>query len=296
MKKALFLLLGVILLSCKSNKLDEGDPGILHIGTFNIQWLGDGIDDKKKRDSVDYANTAGVIREMNADIICLQEVENDSAMNLLMPHLPGYKFILGKSGWLLNQGIIYRENIEIESHGDYFPLAVVENRTRPGFWFRAKKNNFDFYGMVVHFKSTSRWDSTDEMRRRSFEIRSEQSEMLDNWADSVLALGGEEDIILIGDFNDNPTRKKSRNLAALLEDNQFDFITKDMKSCANPLWDNIDHIAITKSISERIIPGTMRMIDQKSMLSDEAAEMVSDHCPVVVGINCEMPDNDGEGI
>ena len=43
------------------------------LGTFNIAWLGDGENDREKRSESDYERIAAIIKDMNADVIGLQE-------------------------------------------------------------------------------------------------------------------------------------------------------------------------------------------------------------------------------
>jgi len=102
------------------------------LGTFNLEWLGDGIDDKKPRSSADYMKFAEIIANSGMEIVGVQEVENPSAMKKIMKYLPDYKFIVGNKGSAQNLGLIYKNTIQVESLGEYTPLKVEPELTRPG--------------------------------------------------------------------------------------------------------------------------------------------------------------------
>lgn len=291
MKKIiLFLLVTFLFSSCSTTKFQR-DESMLIIGTFNMEWLGDGVDDRVSRSEYDYKRLADIIKDTHIDVIGLQEVENDIAVERIMKYLPGYKYIIGNTGYIQNPAIIYRDTVKILSYDNYKPLDVQSGRTRAGLALTVKKGNFDFNMMIVHFKSTSRYDSTDELRNLSFEYRKMQSAVLKNWADSISNNTNEKDIILLGDFNDNPKRSNT-NLSPILFGNNYLFISENLRSCKNPNWDNIDHIVLNRSSFARFVQGSVYTYDFTAKYEDYEIEKISDHCPVLCRFNISEPDND----
>lgn len=292
MKKIIALFL--IILGAYSCATNDGqlEPGSLKIATFNMEWLGDGVKDMKPRDSQDYKKLAEIIRNTQADIIAVQEIENATALQKVLAYLPGYSFALSNDEWIQKCGIIYKTGIEAHIVGDYYPIAVKPNRTRPGLVVNFKKDNFDFTMMCVHFKSTSSYDSTDEMRKESYELRKEQSSAVFHWADSILKNSPEKDIIIAGDFNDNPLRKKYNNLASMTTGNELTFLTQELKSCKNEKWDAIDHIVVSESIMKRYLANSDHYFDIYYIYKPYEVKKLSDHCPVIVSFDSGMPDND----
>ncbi|MFM7338910.1 MAG: hypothetical protein ACKO2H_02245, partial [Bacteroidota bacterium] len=144
-------------------------------------------------------------------------------------YLPDYSAFIGKNGRSQNVGFLYRTSLSIKDLGEYSPIAIDPNRNRPGYVVQIKKGNFDCVLMSVHFKSTSRYDSTDELRIESRNMRTEQSKRALSWMDSILQLGNEQDLFIIGDFNDFPKRKKDQTLQSLAESNTGVFLTSDLK-------------------------------------------------------------------
>jgi predicted extracellular nuclease len=269
------------------------DLNPLSIATFNIAWLGDGEGkDVIPRAKEHYALIADIINETSADIIALQEIENMQALNQLLVHLPDYTAILGSGGKSQNVGFMYRKSLKVESIGEYLPIAIDPSRNRPGYVVKVKKGNFDCYVMSVHFKSTSRFDSTDEMRIESRRMRRDQSQKAMAWIDSIKSNNIDQDIFIVGDLNDFPKREKEPTLQALTNSSEITFLTSEMKSCKFQNFYVIDHIIASKSAQNRFIKGSERIIDIYSMHSKEVVEKISDHCPIVMQFDVTQPDND----
>ena len=291
----LFVIFSILLFFSGCNKSKEfsnsTDPDYITIATFNCEWLGDGIDDNKPRTAEDYENLAKVIADTKADIIALQEVENNRALNIIIKYLPNYKYICGKNGGEQNLALLYNNNLNLSNIEEYMPLNVEENTTRPGLMAYCKKGNLDFWIMNVHLKSTSGYDSTDYLKQRSYELRSYQANILSFWVDSVLS-HNEKDLIILGDFNDNPKKKNNQTLQVLANNTNIDFQTADFKSCKNAFWNSIDHIITSKNIEKRILAGSLMMMNTYNFYGKQSADKISDHCPVVITFEVKSPDDD----
>ncbi len=269
------------------------DQNPLSIATFNIAWLGDGVGNENvPRTKDEYKLIADIINETSADIIALQEIENMQALNQLLVYIPEYTAVLGTNGKSQNVGFMYKKSLNVESLGEYQPIAVDPSRNRPGYVVKVHKGNFDCYIMSVHFKSTSRFDSTDELRIASRMMRREQSQKAVLWIDSIKSNNIDQDIFIVGDLNDFPKREKEPTLQALTSSPDITFLTSDMKSCKFQNFYVIDHIIASKSAYNRFIKGSERIIDIYSMHSKEVVDKISDHCPIVMQFDVTQPDND----
>lgn len=288
-----FLFIVVLFGGCQANKyIIEPDSKTITVATFNTEWLGDGIDDTKERFSYDYEKIAKILYMTNADIIALQEVENEKAIEKVTEYLQGYNFFVANGTGKQNVAFLYNPKLEIRIVGDYQPINVEPGRTRPGLIAYVKKGNFDFILMNVHLKSTSRYDSTDELREKSYKLRQEQATAISNWVDSLQKYSKEKDIIILGDFNDNPLRKSHPTLTPLLINKKLSFLTAELKSCQNPKWDNIDNIVVTTSVLGRVIFNSLHQINFYQLLNKKEAKTISDHCPVIISFDIIEPDND----
>ncbi|OGU12049.1 MAG: hypothetical protein A2475_11875 [Ignavibacteria bacterium RIFOXYC2_FULL_35_21] len=278
--------------ACEQNGNASNNPDTISIATFNISWLGDGIDDELPRTDADLQRIADIISQLNPDIMGLQEIENDAAINKLLKYLPDYESFIGTNGGNQNPCVIYKKGIEVSEESEYTPLIVEPYKTRPGLIAKVRKGNFDFIMLVVHLKSTSRYDSTAELEQYSRKLRKQQSGIISFWADSILSLKTEKDIIILGDFNDYPNRVTNPTLTSIAENPHLNFITHDLKSCKFPILNGIDHIIASDDASKRYVLGSLRLYDFFSSMSESEIEKVSDHCPVLVQFEVKTKYND----
>lgn len=265
---------------------------VVRVGTFNIEWLGDGENDTKDRSEEDYKLIADVIKKTDFDIIGLQEIENDDALNKLLKFLPEFKGnVLEKSG-KQNLAFIHKNDVIIDTFYEYSPIAINPSRNRSGLVVHARKGNFDWIMLVVHLKATSRFDDTEEKRLESIQTRAKQAEIVSKWVDSVLSNSKEKDIILVGDLNDNPRRGDNSAIYPLKGNNNIEILTENEQSCKNDKWDIIDHIIVSKSAKNRYIQNSLFIENFYSIYDPETAKKISDHCPVGVAFDITAPDND----
>lgn len=278
------------LLACHT---PQGAPeNTVTIGTFNIEWLGDGASDLKPRSDQECLLIADVIARTGVDVLGVQEVENDVALRRVTRYLDGYTGYLADAGIKQNVGLIVRKGVQVEPLGTYDALTLGRKGLRPGYVVRCTKGSFDWVMMVVHLKSTSRHDSTNQLRDESRQIRLEQVALLKRWSDSVIAAGKERDVIIVGDFNDFTSRRQNATLTPLLESSSMQFLTGALKSCKNDNWTTIDHVVVSTSAQERVMKGSERMENTRAFLQPQMADAVSDHCPVIVRFSTAGPDND----
>ncbi len=265
--------------------------GYLTVATFNIAWLGDGHGDKILRSGDDIYNIATVIRDCGAEIIALQEIENERALRRIMSFLPNWNFIFEDNGGKQNLAFIFRDYIEVTGAELIKNRLAGIGRTRPPFMAHVRAGNFDFYIVTLHFKATSRYDDTKEKVKRSFKIRKAQSNMLNTWARTILDSSKERDLVILGDFNDNPDNKRGL-LKALKENAQLEFVTKDLRSCRNKNWRGVDHVLLSKSAGMRMLKNSQRSYDFQYTFSKAESRRISDHCPVIVTFSLKAEDND----
>ncbi|NLO18721.1 MAG: hypothetical protein GX121_02410 [Ignavibacteria bacterium] len=281
-KYILLLALIITLYSCK----EEGKDYLV-LGTFNVEWLGDGVNDRVKRSESDYKNIAELILDTESDIIGLQEVENDEAILRLLKYLPDYKAIVSSGGNQQKVAFLYNSSLQIKDWSEYSELAIEGNRTRPGLVLSVQKKNFKCAVMVVHLKSTSRYDDTKEKKERSQNLRESQAQVISNWADSMIANNIEKNLVILGDFNDTPTRKINPTLKPLMDNKSLFFLTTSLKSCKYPTWYVIDHVLISESMKRHYEENSVFFYDFRSKFSDLSLKMISDHCPITARFRIE---------
>lgn len=287
-----FIFALLLLVSC-SNNIPEHKANSITIATFNVEWLGDGNGDQKSRSEGDYKRIADVIKKTGADIIACQEIENQVALGRVAKYLPEFNHYVAKPSGAQNLGVLYKSNLSVEVIGNYDPIAIDPKRNRPGLELYVKAGNFDFSMMIVHLKSTSRYDDTEEKRVASVETRLLQAKAIKQWVDEKTQKGKEQDYIILGDYNDAPKREKNGSLGILLSDPNLDFITKDTKSCGKYSDSyTIDNILVSKSALKRCYLESLMTFDFTQSYTKEQLKQLSDHCPVAVQFDTSAPDND----
>ncbi len=221
----------------------------------------------------------------------MQEIESSEAIERVLKYLPQYDYFIDDHSGAQNVGLIYNRELEVEVLDVYEPIRVGNKHLRPGLWSRIKKGNFDFYTMVVHFKSTSRYDKGEEGKKRSRGIRRKQAEIVNHWADSVLTNGAEKDLIILGDFNDYPDRKRYNTLNKI-NSKSLEFITSDLYSCKFEKLKGIDHLLISTSAKNRLLPKSVGVYNLHKAYKKNIAKNISDHCPVYARFDIKKSDND----
>ncbi len=287
----------LLLLSCSKKKLDETasysngfKKSEITIGTFNMEWFGDGVNDRIDRVEIDYKHFAEIFKKMDADIIGLQEIENPEAMQRVLKYLPDYSYFLTIEGGQQKCGVLFKKSIKVNIVNEYSPLAVDGRRTRPGLLVSAKAGNFNFLLMIVHLKSSSHFENTETKRERSIQLRTEQSEVLAKWSDSVLSKGNESDLIIVGDFNDTPRRKKNNTILPLMS--KMTFLTENEKSCKYPSSYAIDQIVVSSNAKKRLTPNSLFVYNIFSMFNESDVKALSDHCPITAKFDVKADDSD----
>lgn len=287
--KIISIILLLILISCtetsktQENIYDDNDK-ILLLGTFNIEWLGEGNNDRKPRVEEDYKNIAEVIKKTGVEFFGLQEIENENSLLRVLKYLPDWTYIFNKShSSSLNTCFIFKKYLNVEDLGNYEGINVEKQTTRPGSVVRLKHGKLDIHILNVHLKSTSGYDNTDEKKEHSYMLRRLQSIEIVNFKDSIINNNINNKVIVLGDFNDNPIREEESNI--LLLDSNFKFPTKYLASCKNEFWDVIDHIILSDDLFNHYQPSSAYVFDIFSVFLNQKADMISDHCPVMIRLN-----------
>lgn len=142
------LLLGVAVVALQFCPLDEArhhPPHVetastsqarassLRIWTWNLNWLhhrdGAGLN---KRDALDYAALARYVRQIDADVVVVQEVDGEEALRRIFD--PGvYAFHVSSRDNVQRVAIVYKRSLEVVRHPDVVAVArVYSERLRYG--------------------------------------------------------------------------------------------------------------------------------------------------------------------
>lgn len=265
---------------------EESKTHVARIGTWNLEWFG-----ALGRSDADITKLADIIRELNIDVLALQEITCPRALEKLKKELQRYDCFISPQRIPQKPALLWRtDRVEkVCFDEDAFEalrgVAVtgLDRESRQPLVFRMKIDEFDFTLMVVHLKSVPEAE-------RSVRIRNVQYDSINVWlAKELGSPGADQDIIIAGDFNSFATGVSSERLvsaghvkftSANLAQDEYSNIWYDHEGNRN--LSLVDHIVITAALEQ----GEFRLIepikDLDSELGADAYETrISDHLPVI---------------
>lgn len=239
-----------------------------------------------------------VARQMDADIIAVQEVENSAAAALIWPASEYDFYINMKSPWIQRTGFVVRKNsVIVEGVTDIPALGSVFNgdHSRHGLELQIKaKNGKSIKLLSVHLKSgcfdkalSSNFATRRDARKDvvTCTVLKNQAPALEEWLDSNLKAGFQ--VMIIGDFNrrfDSDiefSKDANQSLFAELSDGDpvgatlfrptYGFkAAKDCRVGGSP-W-LIDHVLMSGDLGRHYVG--------KSLVQYAASLHGSDHCAI----------------
>jgi endonuclease/exonuclease/phosphatase family metal-dependent hydrolase len=228
---------------------------------------------------------ASIILESDADVVGVQELSDQGAFETLVGALPGYDGLLADDAdAFYRAGIVYRADriavidtkllFENESYAFPRPVLKATVRARGG----DGATDFDFTFLVLHLKAQV--DAESESRRRAACSR------LHEWMATELQTTPEQDIVAVGDWNDELTDAPADNVfQALLDRPQiYTFLTMPLAEQGAvsylPYDRLIDHVLVTASALEDYGQGQTAVLEPDRTVVNYRG-VVSDHRPVL---------------
>ena len=232
----------------------------------------------KVRSSADYAALAGYARELDADVLAIQEVENqDTAARVL----PGYRFCLTGSSAAQNVGFAIRRGISFRCEPDYLPLALGGRLRRGAVLTLFPGTASETRLMAVHLKS----GCPRNRRKPNVSACSQWQQQLPLLSQWVSAQTGR--YAVLGDFNRELGGGEPDGLLATLQQagrgRLIDAAGDTRYVSCWPGQSNanaIDHILLGGGLQSSVVPGSYGRLGYRS--SDVRRYQLSDHCPVSV--------------
>ncbi|MCB9781237.1 MAG: endonuclease/exonuclease/phosphatase family protein [Alphaproteobacteria bacterium] len=272
----------------------------IQVGTFNADWLWDHTGGEyEPRTEVDFRMVGKLLSTYDFELMALQEVNGDAAMELL--ELPdSYDWIVGTTGWSQNLAILYKPAvIEIES---------VRQITLPGTQWPSKdplvaRVRHRDSGLAFTFVSAhlGAFDDTE-----SAEYRQNQILQLKAFLDEELPVDEAgtdfaDHVIVAGDLNDTfaGIHGSIDTLEPFEEDPAWTFATEDtLEYTQISHKSKIDHILLSEAIVDRY--GERGQEDGCKVVAHDrispwasyeggwnGEQVVSDHRPVWIYVDVE---------
>ena len=228
------------------------EPAALQVGTFNVEWLWAGYEDGyRPRNAVDYAMVARLFLAFDLELVALQEINGDPAMELLGLS-DEWSWALGASGWSQNPGLLWRNDRVHVDNVREIALEVNEWPSKDPLVadVSALDGSLAFTVVVVCFMPYS--DNEHAAHRYA------QAEQLHRWITQVLVLEEQrapfhDHVVVLGDFNDafTPLNSSYPSLEIWRDDPGFTVLTDGSPEYSQISYRSlIDHIAVSEPMLE----------------------------------------------
>ena len=282
MKKTLILIL-LLLTGCGITGLSIEDlipqePQIkscspnITIASFNIRKFSD-----NSRTDEELKQIAEVLSEF--DLIAVQEVLGDPIiLNRTVEMLPGYDFIVSEEVGNVQKeryAFIFNDKIDVVTKGKTY-YDKFDNFLREPYYATFKSGEFDFKIITVHILYGDRAsDRTGEMKQIASVYKYYQEK------------DSENDLILTGDFNTQPTQDNFEYIWAIPD---VTIAIQEGKSTIGKTGNLYDNIIFDSNTDEYTRLSGIHYFDS-GMDMDKAKEAISDHRPVY-SVFCTGVDDD----
>lgn len=254
-----------------------------HAGTFEIMtW---NIENFPQAGATTVNHVKTIIRNLDVDLIAVEEIGSISSFNTLLDSLPGWNGVLSgdtygtwyqKTGFLYKSDLISMSNVQniFDGDNDWYafprpPLAAyVQVKDGSG-------TKYDFNLIVLHLKAYG--DEESRLRRLA------ACEDLKEYMDAEIGAGADPDFIVLGDWNDSVNDSQDSNVFnVFLEDSEhYRFLTKNLNGQFSYINSSlIDHILITSDSNFEYGQGSTQVLYLDDEFRPYPTE-VSDHRPVV---------------
>ena len=299
MKNTLLIMPALFLVLCSSFISQATE---LKLASWNIAWLGS--HEYNHRTKTDYQQLAMYAKQLDADVIALQEVESEYWARKVFGN--DYDYYFSTKDWVQRVGVAIKksQNFTVEAK-EYKALDV--GKVRYGMDVTLTKNGKTLHLLAVHLKSgcfaapldgrsVKAMPSTsvkEEKHKEACTKLSKQITPLEQWID--LHASQDAAYIVLGDFN----RRFSQDIAlkysedkglwqALNDDGKETLWTPTMTANSG-CWggyykEYIDHIIFGPKAKEKYIESSFEQLIFKPKYTKESSRNLSDHCPISVKI------------
>lgn len=247
-----------------------------------------------ERSARDFELLARYARELDADVIALQEVDGPDAARLVFP---GYRFCFTARPHVQNNGFAIREGIPYRCGQDVTELSLGDTVRRGAELILFPDEPHEIRLLSVHLKAGC---SRDRLSSRNDACRdlARQVAALEAWIDAQASAGRR--FAVLGDFNRDllGERGPARDAAGRLlqvwpeiddgEPPEADLFNaaegQRFRNCTpgQRFSSYIDHIVLSRSLARAVVPGTFERLTYRP--ADAHRARLSDHCPLSIRV------------
>ncbi len=254
-----------------------GGPTTLDLAAWNIENF------PKSPRAV--ALAADVITSLDLDLIVVEEVASVDAWDELLALLPEHDGVLSSHRYTATSyqkiGLIYRSGLVTVGTPELLFIADGYAFPRPPFKVHVDAAGYDVDLIGVHLKAGGAPDDGDR--------RAAAARILDVYLADQIASGGEDEVIVLGDYNEVITSPEGRDrLAPLLAPERYRLRTRAAAEAGGYSFVPtpgrvIDHLLTTAGLEAELgeLPAIIPRLDTQVPRYDAD---LTDHVPVVLSM------------
>ena len=227
------------------------------------------------RSSADFAMLAGYARQLDADVVAFQEVEDAETAAKVFS---GYVFCLTGRGEAQNVGFAIRAGLAHRCAPDFLPLSLGDSLRRGAVVVLFPGTADEIHLLGVHLKSGCARDALPA-RSRACSALGRQLPLLGDWIRAATTAG--QRFAVLGDFN----RDLDPDLAAALPE-VLDLVDAAQGTAFSNCYPGqtftryIDHILLGGELARNRVPGSFQRLHY--LPRDARRYRLSDHCPISI--------------
>jgi endonuclease/exonuclease/phosphatase family metal-dependent hydrolase len=252
------------------------------------------VANSKERSRADFSALARYARQLNADVVALQEVDGPVVARRLFAD---HNFCFSTRQHVQNLGFAIRRGLKYRCENDLRALSLGDTVRRGALLTLWPGEPNELRLLAVHLKSGCGRRPLDTGKTECA-VLARQVPILETWIDAQAAAG--LPFAVLGDFNRDLTRDPGparteagalRSLWAEIDD--ADPPAADLTLAANygafrncSVAQNfsgfIDHIVLSRDLKPLVVPGSFGRITYETQ--DAVLRRLSDHCPVAISL------------
>jgi endonuclease/exonuclease/phosphatase family metal-dependent hydrolase len=276
----------------------------LRLATWNLEWLVDGstaraariacrdagisalpcdVVRELSRNSADLAHLADYAKQLDADVIAFQEVQNEAIARRVFR---GYRICMNKGPELQHVGFALRPGLARDC-GHPLTTLARNGQGRAGLQLTITARGIgDIELLAVHLKSGCARDPL-ESASEACQLLAAQARALGQWIATRSAQQAR--FVVLGDFNRGGPPNEADPFWAFLDPRAFQASSSRLpfRNCVwgAPYREFIDHILISQALSAALPAKAFEQFGYHPR--DATRYQLSDHCPVRVSLNAQ---------
>lgn len=254
-----------------------GSDATLDIACWNLEWF--------PKDERTAAFVVDLITSMELDIVVVEEVASVNAWNDVLAQLPRHDGVLSSHRYSETEyqkiGVIYRSDLVTAGEPELLFTGQTYGFPRPPLKLHVSAGALGVDLIGVHLKAGV---APEDGERRGAAMAS-----LDAYVRAQIEGGGEDEIIVLGDFNETVDTSWGMEVMApmLAAPDRYRFRSQEAALAGEasyiPSGRVIDHVVTTAGLADEV-GGARAVIPRLDQQMARYESYVSDHLPVVLSI------------